>query len=75
VARLAVLAHIASMAERTCKPDADFKRLWRTLLTGTPFPACGAVEDSRTAPGGSIDAAEIRQDTAEPNRARVADRR
>jgi hypothetical protein len=34
------------MAERTCKPDADFKRLWRTLFPGTPFPSCGTGEES-----------------------------
>ena len=30
------------MASRTCKPDADFKRLWRALFPSTPFPSCGA---------------------------------
>ena len=29
------------MIGRPCKPDADFERLWRALLPGTPFPACG----------------------------------
>ena len=31
------------MTGRPCKPDADLKGLWRTLL-GTPFPACGITE-------------------------------
>jgi hypothetical protein len=31
------------MIGRPCKPDADLKGLWRTLL-GTPFPACGMPE-------------------------------
>jgi hypothetical protein len=33
------------MAHRACKPDADLKRIWQTLLPGTPFPACGVAED------------------------------
>jgi hypothetical protein len=33
------------MIGRPCKPDADLKGLWRTLL-GTPFPACGIAEDT-----------------------------
>jgi hypothetical protein len=44
MARRADLAHIPAMASRTCKPDADFKRLWRTLFPGTPFPSCGTAE-------------------------------
>jgi hypothetical protein len=33
------------MSNRTCKPDADLKRLWRLML-GTPFPPCGVTENS-----------------------------
>jgi hypothetical protein len=33
------------MANRPCKPDADMKRLWQTLLPGTPMPACGVSKD------------------------------
>jgi hypothetical protein len=33
------------MANRPCKPDADMKRLWQTLLPGTPMPACGTGKD------------------------------
>jgi hypothetical protein len=29
------------MIGRPCKPDADFERLWRTMMPGTPLPACG----------------------------------
>jgi hypothetical protein len=36
------------MTGRPCRPDADFKRLWRLLLPGTPFPACGVPEESNT---------------------------
>jgi hypothetical protein len=38
------------MAGRPCRPDADFRRLWRTLLPGTPFPACGVADGSETEP-------------------------
>jgi len=37
------------MANRPCKPDADLKRLWQTLLPGTPMPACGVEKDADTA--------------------------
>lgn len=33
------------MPQRPCKPDADMKRLWQTLLPGTPMPVCGTAED------------------------------
>jgi hypothetical protein len=33
------------MIGRPCKPDADFARLWRTLMPGTPFPACGVANN------------------------------
>jgi hypothetical protein len=46
MARPEAFAHIPAMADRPCKPDADLKRLWRALLPGTPFPACGAPEVS-----------------------------
>jgi hypothetical protein len=36
------------MASRPCKPDADLKRIWRTILPDTPFPACGAPPQSET---------------------------
>ena len=29
------------MANRPCMPDADMKRLWQSLLPGTPMPTCG----------------------------------
>ncbi|MFZ0422377.1 MAG: hypothetical protein WAL80_05830 [Xanthobacteraceae bacterium] len=55
------------MADRTCKPDADFKLLWRTLLPGTPFPACGSAEH---AVADGIDGpAEKSQDDTKPNTA------
>jgi hypothetical protein len=33
------------MIERPCKPDADVKWLWQTLLPNTPFSACGTAND------------------------------
>jgi len=35
------------MIGRPCKPDADLKGLWRTLL-GAPFPACGIPDDTES---------------------------
>jgi hypothetical protein len=37
------------MANRPCKPDADMKRLWQTLLPGTPMPTCGTGKDQDNA--------------------------
>src|SRR5579863_5238366 len=34
------------MAERPCIPGEDLKGLWRALLPGTPFPACGVPQES-----------------------------
>ena len=45
LARRSPTRHISVMATRSCKPDADFKKLWQTLMPGTPMPACGASED------------------------------
>jgi len=37
------------MASRPCQPAADLKRIWQTLLPGTPFPACGTPDNAATA--------------------------
>jgi hypothetical protein len=37
------------MIERPCKPDADVKWLWQTLLPNTPLPACGMADDHSAA--------------------------
>jgi hypothetical protein len=38
------------MHNRPCKPNADLKLIWRTLMPGTPFPACGVeVDENSTA--------------------------
>jgi hypothetical protein len=44
------------MTGRPCKPDADLKGLWRTLL-GTPFPACGIAEDAGQASNERVESA------------------
>ncbi len=38
------------MTGRPCKPGEDVKGLWRLLLPGTPFPACGVAEEDDAAP-------------------------
>jgi hypothetical protein len=44
-----VCGHTQTMAGRPCKPDADLKWIWQTLLRGTPLPVCGVTEDSHAA--------------------------
>lgn len=36
---------MSNMTGRPCKPDGDLKMLWRTLMPGTPMPACGTGDD------------------------------
>jgi hypothetical protein len=36
------------MTGRPCKPGSDLHGLWRLLLPGTPFPACGVPEEADT---------------------------
>ena len=71
VAPPTVVRHIAPMVERLCKPGEDLKRLWRTLLPGMPFPACGVPRDSDEIAGDAVESAAP-DDTAEPNRKRGA---
>jgi hypothetical protein len=33
------------MSGRPCKPGSDLHGLWRLLLPGTAFPACGVPEN------------------------------
>lgn len=69
----AVLRHIHAMADRPCKPDADLKWLWRTLLPGTPLPACGVPQESGTGAGERIGSGENAKDeNAERNGTRGA---
>jgi hypothetical protein len=61
------------MTGRPCKPDADLKGLWRTLI-GTPFPACGIAEDSQSADGGA-ESAHSKDQGAEQNAKTASARR
>jgi hypothetical protein len=54
------------MTGRLCKPDADFKRLWRTLMPGTPFPGCGVPEQRLDAE--RLDAASDRAESGTASR-------
>jgi hypothetical protein len=75
VARRDIFGHIRPMAERTCKPDADLKRLWRMHLPGTPFPACGMSEDSSAAADDDIRSVGSSRDEAKPDGERNEPRR
>jgi hypothetical protein len=59
------------MAGRPCKPDADFERLWRFLLPGTRFPACGVAEDAEAAASDSGDPPSDRPDNAKSHTERA----
>jgi hypothetical protein len=52
------------MASRNCKPDADFVRLWKTLMPGTPMPACGTGKESAPPEKDNAAPAEPPRDTA-----------
>jgi len=39
-------AILRGMTGRPCKPGSDLHGLWRLLLPGTAFPACGVLENS-----------------------------
>jgi hypothetical protein len=67
VAKLGVHAHIEAMASRPCKPDADLKGLWRTLL-GTPFPACGVPVEDDADSGESAAAGQNAQSSVKPSK-------
>lgn len=42
-------AHIWPMTGRPCKPDDDFKRLWKTLMPGVAMPACEVTKNTGAA--------------------------
>ena len=58
------------MTGRPCKPDSDLKGLWRTLL-GTPFPACGIVEEAETENGGAESARSENQSVEQNSTTKV----
>jgi len=59
------------MAGRPCKPDADFERLWRFLLPGTRFPACGTSENADAGASDNVGLPSDRPDDAESHTGRV----
>jgi len=69
LARSTIIVHILSMVGRPCKPNADLKWIWQTLLPGVPLPACGSQEKSDNALGESdrrlTDLTDL-EDNAEP---------
>jgi len=50
------------MTGRPCKPGSDLRGLWRLLLPGTAFPACGVAENSVTDTSERVAPAEIAHD-------------
>ena len=62
------------MAGRPCKPDADFERLWRLMLPGTRFPACGTPERSDAAASDNVGLPSGRPDNADPHTERLKDK-
>jgi hypothetical protein len=62
---------LGTMADRPCKPGEDLKRLWRMLLPGTPFPACG-VPHEPSDPAGDGVGPDAKDDNAERNGERGA---
>jgi hypothetical protein len=61
------------MSGRPCKPDADLKGLWRTLI-GTPFPACGIAEDSDSPSDGTEFARSKDQSAEQDAKSAASDR-
>ena len=55
------------MVGRPCKPDADFERLWRLMLPGTRFPACGTPESSDAAASDKVGHLSDRPDNTDPH--------
>jgi hypothetical protein len=47
--RRARFAILCGMTGRPCKPGSDLHGLWRLLLPGTAFPACGVADEADAA--------------------------
>ena len=68
------------MTGRPCRPDSDFKRLWRMMLPGMSFPACGVSLETDAASaepavgeapaGDEADAVSKREPAAHASRAK-----
>jgi len=54
------------MTGRPCKPDDDFKRLWKTLMPGTPMPACGVAGDKEATAGEPPEPVQTSRDETKP---------
>jgi hypothetical protein len=50
------------MTGRPCKPGSDLDGLWRLLLPGTAFPACGAAENATADTSERVASAESPRD-------------
>jgi len=67
-------AILRGMTGRPCRPGSDLRGLWRLLLPGTAFPACGVAENSATGTSERTASAEnprddkARADASEPRR-------
>jgi hypothetical protein len=54
------------MTGRPCNPGSDLHGLWRLLLPGTAFPACGVPENSTTDKSEQVALSEnVRDDKAD----------
>jgi hypothetical protein len=62
------------MAERHCKPDADLKWLWQTLVPDMALPLCGMPKKSVGASGESVRPETNPRDEAAPHAKRRAPR-
>jgi hypothetical protein len=57
------------MTGRPCKPGSDLHGLWRLLLPGTPFPACGVADNATADTSERVASAENgRDDKADADR-------
>jgi hypothetical protein len=58
------------MSGRPCKPGSDLHGLWRLLLPGTAFPACGVPEESDTSEQVALaeNARDNKADASQPQR-------
>jgi len=52
------------MAGRPCKPGSDLHGLWRLILPGTAFPACGVADDADAEVREPVSATDQRGDKA-----------
>ena len=62
------------MAGRPCRPDADFKQLWRLMLPGTRFPMCGTPEGSDADASDNVRHPSDRPDNADRHTERLKDK-